>query len=89
MKSKKQIRWISGNTPGDRENCGYWKSAEGRFHISPNYRGTVYPSHYTITDYMGQQDASRHLLVHVSFDRVRDAKEWAEGRVPAAKEGEA
>lgn len=74
-----RIRWINENTSDQRDECGNWRSVEGRFTIAPRYRHTVYPDSYEITDYMHRRDADGRFVVgRIAFDRVRDCKVWAD-----------
>ncbi len=82
-----KVRWTRPEDAGP-EDRGCWRSHEGRFEIDPNYRSTIYPDSYTVTDYVG--DYVDHTDVHgrrlrVSRARrcetVRECKTWAERRV--------
>jgi len=64
-----KITWVNLNVHRSPDENGYWKSLEGRFGISPNYRQTVYPDSYTVRD---NTTTEKH-----SFDQVRRCKEWA------------
>ena len=74
----KKIHWISEGSSDER---GYWKSTEGRFSIAPDFRHTVNPDSYTITDYMAKTSYLDHKMVHVfekrTFDTVRECKQHA------------
>jgi hypothetical protein len=70
-----RIQWVNGNPGGAADERGFWESYEGRFTISPNYRHTIYPDSYTVTD--------RTEKARISFDRVRDCKAWAERQIAA------
>lgn len=72
-KEKKFVRWVNGNPGNDPSERGYWESAEGRFYIGPNFRHTVYPDSYTVTDRITKKEGH--------YDTVRECKEWAENVV--------
>jgi hypothetical protein len=78
-----RIHWINENPGAARDEAGYWVSYERRFRISPNYRHTIYPDSYTVTDNMTTPKE------RTSFDRIRDCKQWAESRVLAEHKKEA
>ena len=76
------IRWICSSRGESRDNQGYWHSVEGRFDIAPQYRHTVYPDSYKITDYMDHRDERGNFVsASISHDRIRDCKSWAERKV--------
>ena len=84
-----KITWINTCDPhASRDERGYWQSVEGRFHVSPQYRHTVYPSHYQVTDYMAKQVAvpglpsSAYVSEKRSFDTIIECKVWAQTRLP-------
>lgn len=66
---------MNENPGGPRDEAGFWTSVEGRFGISPNYRHTVYPDSYTVTDRLKNE--------RTTLDRVRDCKAWALARICA------
>ena len=69
--TKPRIRWISENEDrNDPTVRGYWASSDGRFSIAPNYRHTIYPAGYTVTDKLTRKTSSN--------DTVRDCKAWAQ-----------
>lgn len=72
----KRIQWVNENPGAPRDECGYWRSYEGRFHVSPNYRHTVNPDSYTVRDKLADGKGAS-----ATFDSVREAKAWAELRV--------
>jgi hypothetical protein len=86
-----KIRWIKRGERNDPDSQGYWDSAEGRFDIAPNFRSTVSPDSYTVTDYMayrqelkerGERAITRgHSAAFYTADTVRECKDWAEAQV--------
>ena len=38
-----KLKWINQNPHAQADERGYWRSIEGRFSISPNYRHCVNP----------------------------------------------
>tara|TARA_R100001163_G_C4992092_1_gene144298 strand:+ start:180 stop:407 length:228 start_codon:yes stop_codon:yes gene_type:complete len=57
------IQWVYG---GDN---GYWRSAEGRFEISPIFIGRTTPQMYRVEDNL--------LKTSTSMDLCSQAKKWA------------
>ena len=64
-----KIQWINTNPDAQADEHGFWRSIEGRFTISPNYRSTIYPDSYTLRDGMTSKSITRN--------RVRDCKDKA------------
>lgn len=79
MMTYRKLSWVNTNPGAPRDEHGYWISQEGRFRIAPNYRHTVNPSHFTVTDILDKADCS--------LDTIRECKDWAAMR--AAKTVEA
>jgi len=68
-----KIKWINEAPGAPADERGYWRSLEGRFSISPNYRHTIYPDSYTVIDLLKKGE--------ISHDTVRDCKAWADNKV--------
>lgn len=77
MTTNIKIHWI--NTGSDSGERGYWESVEGRFNISPNYRHTVNPSHYTVQEKIAKGQSVEYN--ERSFDTVTECKVWALGQL--------
>lgn len=58
-----RIQWVYG---GDN---GFWRSAEGRFEISPIFIGRTTPQMFRVEDRLDETSTSVDLCKH--------AKEWA------------
>ena len=63
-----KLHWI--NFSEARDERGFYESSDGRFAISPNYRHTVNPDSFTVTD----------NLTGATFtdERTRYCQAWAE-----------
>jgi hypothetical protein len=73
-----KLKWINLAPGAVADERGYWRSVEGRFEISPNYRSTVYPDTYSVRDRLrGVQGGHGRL----TFDTVRECKTWATNRI--------
>jgi len=77
-----KIRWVNESPGASRDEAGYWRSLEGRFGISPNYRHTVNPDSYTVVDNMIRESRSGMMAkAKLNADTVRACKEWAQSRI--------
>lgn len=67
------LHWISeAGGPVTADDCGYWRTPDGRFRISPTFNHTVRPSGYRVND--------TRVRDHQVYSTVREAKAWAERR---------
>ena len=67
-----RMKWINLAQGAPADERGYWRSLEGRFEISPNYRHTVYPDSYDLTD---KTCVDKHR--RMSFNTVKECKQHA------------
>jgi len=65
-----KINWINEAPNAAPDERGYWRSTEGRFHISPRYRHTIYPDSYMLVDRLAQRGQPDRQ----TYDTVREAK---------------
>lgn len=82
-----KLKWINENPSAAPDERGYWRSIEGRFVISPNYRHTIYPDSYTVIDRLKLliaetfDDKEKRIELkgraEAMHDTVRDCKGWA------------
>jgi hypothetical protein len=67
--TKIKINWLNESPGATADERGYWRSTEGRFHISPNYRHTIHPDSYSLLDMLKNREGRRP-----TYDTVREAK---------------
>ena len=70
-----KINWVNTNIERQDDAYGNWISSEGRFQIFPNYRSTVYPDSYQVSDNLKP--------AKVNFETVQECKAWAVSRAQA------
>ena len=63
------LAWVRENPGAQRDEGSYYKSACGRFSISPRFRHTIYPDSYSLRDNVAKTDCV--------YDTIRDCKERA------------
>lgn len=74
-----KIKWIRENPGAPREDGSYYHSAEGRFEISPTFRGRSWPDGYVLSDTHGHERYGYPL--NLKDDSIRSLKVEAERRV--------
>jgi len=78
----KKIQWCRTNDcRNNPDTKGFWTSLEGRFDISPNYRGTVNADSFTVHDKMASAKTIHHKYETHTTYTVTECKEWAQRRV--------
>jgi len=73
-----KVKWVNQNPGASPDEGRYWVSLEGRFSITPNFRHTIYPDSYTVVDALQRRGPA---MTHVTFDTIRDCKDWANDQV--------
>lgn len=77
-REKRLVTWHNMAKGATRDESGYWRSAEGRFTISPNYRHTIYPDSYELRD---NNPKSKWSYASLSYNTIRECKDQADSVV--------